>query len=984
MRTRIGAGRCLAAAIVLLGALLVPAENTPARTGRAAEDGHADDPNVEILKKLRNIQEKFAQSDRAYARGNFSKARDLGEEILKLEIELLGPDSIDVAGSRDFLAEVHMKLGNHDEARRQLKESIDILKRQPFMHWREIDGEQKLRDFDRRRQMTDDEITLLEECNDLESRLKKLKSERKLKAAILVAEETLKIKRQLMGEIHPDCGMSLLQLAILHAAAGNRNRAAPLYHEARRIIREALGEGHRNYAWILYSIGEFLFIEEDYAGAQSYLLEAYMLYSRTGGEGDKHFFRIADLLGTVFRKLGMPHFALVYDTSSVGKKASAIFGFSQQMSQTAAVILEKSAGSFRREGDFDRAAELMQWARFHGDVAFGSMHPQYALYLASQGELEVLMGDTAAAVRKYLKALDSFQQNITLASTYLSERGQMKLVRKMRGVLDSYLSLASHAGLSGSDVYESASRWKGTIFAQQIRMRKERRNPEMKALYLQLDIVSNRLGIHALSEPDPKDREAWTRELGQLNDHREALIRSLSNISTRGIDLAERLDLVPRDPIPRLPEKAVLIDFLEYSRSLFDSFEQGGEIPQERHLAAFVVRNDEPVALVDLGPVQPIRSSIVKWREKVCGKQDQSLRGKSLSKDVPLPNIDMSRDKTGKRLRELLWEPLADKTAGADLVLISPDGCLGFFPVAALPGLKPGRYLAEDVALVHVPAPRLLPDLLAAEPPQRTDDAKVSLFVVGGVNFEETQPEPLLASTGRDAVRGSSWKKFPYLKGSAGEIIEMKEQFSKVFPGGTVTSLEGKNALEETFREEVTKHRFIHLATHGFFAPPQLKSALAPVEGNSGNLSFHESGFDLPGCHPGLLSGIAFAGANGKQPEGLDDGIFTAVEMAATDLSKVELMVLSACQTGLGVETGGEGHIGLLRAAQLAGTRTVVASLWKVHDKKTQELMKRFYENLWKEKLSILESLRRVQLDLIAEKDPVREWAAWIISGDWR
>ena len=116
-----------------------------------------------------------------------------------------------------------------------------------------------------------------------------------------------------------------------------------------------------------------------------------------------------------------------------------------------------------------------------------------------------------------------------------------------------------------------------------------------------------------------------------------------------------------------------------------------------------------------------------------------------------------------------------------------------------------------------------------------------------------------------------------------------------------------------------------------------------------------------------MLSGLALAGAN-RNPESstdvlqLDDGILTALEVAELDLGGTELVVLSACETGLGRAAGGEGLLGLQRAFQVAGARTVVASLWKVDDEATQQLMSEFYSNLWQKHLSPLEALRQAQL----------------------
>ncbi len=169
----------------------------------------------------------------------------------------------------------------------------------------------------------------------------------------------------------------------------------------------------------------------------------------------------------------------------------------------------------------------------------------------------------------------------------------------------------------------------------------------------------------------------------------------------------------------------------------------------------------------------------------------------------------------------------------------------------------------------------------------------------------------------------------------------------------------------------------------------------------------------MAGFNPGLLSGVVLAGANAPAEIGQDNGILTALEVEAMDLSGVELVTLSACETGLGEEAGGEGLLGLQRAFQIAGAGSAVAGLWQVDDAATRQLMTQFYTNLWQKKLPRLEALRQAQLWMLrhgeewmqnegqsrgmvdvrvpAERLPIEDgrlapyyWAAFVLSGDWR
>ncbi|MBY0228951.1 MAG: CHAT domain-containing protein, partial [Gemmataceae bacterium] len=203
-------------------------------------------------------------------------------------------------------------------------------------------------------------------------------------------------------------------------------------------------------------------------------------------------------------------------------------------------------------------------------------------------------------------------------------------------------------------------------------------------------------------------------------------------------------------------------------------------------------------------------------------------------------------------------------------------------------------------------------------------------------------------------------------------------------------------------RRALPAARYAHFATHGWFAPEATKSALA------GGRDHQESG-SVPGWHPLLLSGLALSDANRVPKDGEEDGILTALEVSEMDLTRLELAVLSACETGLGKVAGGEGVLGMQRAFQAAGARSVVASLWQVDDEATRRLMTDFYSQLWsrKDPVAKAEALRRAQLAMLfgktlegkprgagvkPEKLPKGEgartppyyWAAFVLSGDWR
>ena len=337
-----------------------------------------------------------------------------------------------------------------------------------------------------------------------------------------------------------------------------------------------------------------------------------------------------------------------------------------------------------------------------------------------------------------------------------------------------------------------------------------------------------------------------------------------------------------------------------------------------------------------------------------------------------------------QQLRDRLWKPIESALGDCRTVILVPDGRLAQVPWNALPGRRPDSFLIEDYALAQAPYGQYVARLLTDPAP-----AGNGFFLVGGIDYGPAG-------------------KWPYLKGTAVEV----EQLAALRPGPDTVRLVGQAANQSRLRELMPGRRFIHLATHGEFLDPgpgRDADRFLTSDTSSGGAVF-----DVTARNPLVLSKLVLAGANRPAetdttglPVG-DDGFLTAEEVTGMDLSRNELVVLSACETGAGKVRSGEGVFSLQRSFHIAGSRAVVASLWTVDDRATQALMGRFYQNLWsnpEKPRGKLEALREAQLWLLRQgaeelgkmrgglvrPDPVPAgplppsyWAAFVLSGDWR
>jgi CHAT domain-containing protein len=181
----------------------------------------------------------------------------------------------------------------------------------------------------------------------------------------------------------------------------------------------------------------------------------------------------------------------------------------------------------------------------------------------------------------------------------------------------------------------------------------------------------------------------------------------------------------------------------------------------------------------------------------------------------------------------------------------------------------------------------------------------------------------------------------------------------------------------ELYLKSLNSPPILHIATHGFF----LKAEDAKETGSAMSLNNTRGDFEDPLLRSGLLFANAEQGIAGQRTQG-EDGILTAKEALTLNLDSTDLVIMSACETGLGEIQNGEGVYGLQRAFQQAGAKTVVISLWKVSDDATQELMTAFYSNLLEKKLSKRDSFNQAQQSLMRRYPQPYYWGAFVMVGN--
>jgi CHAT domain-containing protein len=346
-------------------------------------------------------------------------------------------------------------------------------------------------------------------------------------------------------------------------------------------------------------------------------------------------------------------------------------------------------------------------------------------------------------------------------------------------------------------------------------------------------------------------------------------------------------------------------------------------------------------------------------------------------------------------------QPIRQKLGNTDKLLLSPDSQLNLIPFAALVD-ENNNYLVENYAITYLTSGRDLLKLQHSSPsqtapllvanPDYSNPGNPSVQIASRDGFSQADnpstKSPSSRSTDSRRSTDLATLEFNPLPGTAQEAAAIAPMLPEV------TLLTESQATENAIKQ-TTRPQILHIATHGFFledielvAPPDFSSTLFGQRSPVADVELRP-GFAPPSRTPAntenplLRSGLALAGFNPRQ-SGEDDGVLTALEAAGLNLYGTKLVVLSACETGVGEVNNGEGVYGLRRAFTIAGAESQVMSLWKVSDEGTKDLMVSYYQRLLKNE-GRSEALRQVQLEMLrsAKYQHPYFWASFIPSGDW-
>jgi len=635
----------------------------------------------------------------------------------------------------------------------------------------------------------DGSVDLKVERNHLWEQAQQSRANRELKEAAALAERMLAIERASLSDDSTEITSSLGWLADVYENLEQWGKAESRREEILRRETTRLGETH----WQV-------------TDARLAVEHVRLLASLTDEQPSQ--LSLAEELGSTLKKKHAEgaFTDTIPDAQGICEIRKTILG---ERHPDYATSLNNLAVLYTSMGDAAKAEPLCLKTLQIVKNVLGERHPDYATCLTNLAVLYSSMGDVLKAEPLCLQALEILRDVLARAALVQSERQQLAMGQMLRYRLDSYVSFTLQSGQFQASAAREILRWKGATLVRQRAMRLAAEDPAIADRFRALQQVSRRLA--SLSRTTPAgDLDNWKTQITDLTAEKERLEAQLSRDSSAFRSAME--EITPQQIQAAVPRDAVLIDYLQFTRSR--PAKKKGKFDSTTSLLAVIVKHDGEPQLVELGPVAKLSGAIDTSRE-TFGMSPQGQQA-------------------GLQIRRQIWEPLLPHIGDATTILVSVDGVLGRMPLGALPGKTAGTYLIEDHRLAMIPVPQLLPALVSD---LGRRDLSRELLLLGDVNYDSEPAKPdddapkkrkkRRPGESRGDTVGSEFRPLP---GSADEVDLIEKLYVDLFEteAADIQSLNQSTASESAFREFAGQFRHLHLATHGFFSPATVQSALSP------------------------------------------------------------------------------------------------------------------------------------------------------------
>ncbi|MDX1904237.1 MAG: CHAT domain-containing tetratricopeptide repeat protein, partial [Thermonemataceae bacterium] len=801
--------------------------------------------------------------------------------------------------------------------------------------------------------------------------------------------EAKEIKQKLFGKENLDYAQTCNNLGLLYSTQGFFSKAEPLYLEAKAIIEKIQGKTHIEYAQVCNNLALLYTTQGFYQKAELLYIDVKEIFAKKFGKKNPDYALVCTNLGMLYANQGLAekaaplyleakevysitlgkkhsdyaracnNLALLYSNESKFKEAETLFTESYEVYAMSlgkkhsdyALVCNNMASLYANMGLFEKAESLYIEAKNIRAETLGKKHIDYASSCRNLAELYFLYQNKYEEAEPLLKEASEIlieQTESNFINLSEKERGQFWTTFQYNFDVYNSFVLQSQKKELASWLFDNQLVTKGLLFKSTQKMQniiKRNNDPVLQKLFEdwrnQREYVAYIVQLNAEQKQKQQINEAEEKEKANQ------LEKKLSLQSATFANELDKKHYYWRDVQKKLKRGEVLVEIIRthyYRKQNSDS---------SLYMALLLEKNSSYPEILVLGDAKYLEDNALPYYQN-------SIRAKKLDKNS----------------YQAFWKPLQKKLGKAKKIYVSPDGIFYQINLQALYNSENKKYLGDIADIVLLSSSR---DLLALktkkEREKQLQDYQLHLFGYPDYSGEKQKNKEENKERNTEVWIQKIDKKQRFfdeetglvsmLPGTKVEIIQISEKAAQ-------SKINCRVYLEDEASEENLKQLqspdILHIATHGFF--------IADVTKKEGKF------YDNPLLRSGLLLAGAELTLKKEATNSKENGILTAQEAMNLDLVGTDLVVLSACETGLGEVKNGEGVFGLQRALQEAGVKTVLMSLWKVDDVATQEMMRLFYEHLLLKKQEKRLAFRKAQEAMKAKyKDPYY-WASFVMIGE--
>lgn len=898
--------------------------------------GEEDARTVSLLNNLGTLYDDM---------GDYEKAESIYLHTLEIRKIAPGIEHSDYAISANNLAQLYYKMGNYEKAEPLYQQALLINKK--------IYGEEH--------------VNYATSLNNLGALYHTMGNYEK---AELLYLESLKIRKKVLGVKHPDYATSLNNIALFYSETGSYEKVEPLYLQALEIRGEVLGKGHPLYSVTMNNLALFYFGTGELEKAETLLLQALIIRKNASGEDHPDYAVSLNNLASFYYDLGRYERAeaLYLQALKINKK---VLGESHQVYGT---TLNNLAELYDAMGRFKKSERLYLHALDIIKEACGENHPDYASNLSNLALLYQEEGNFKKAEPVYQMALNTYLSQIHQQFSFLSETEKEKYLAKVQFFFKTYQNFILSRQKSNPAI--AGKLYDIELFSKELLLNSDK---QLRMFIFNsgdsgaIAIFNSYIAVKAsLARQYSVPLAQQTLDIKSLEGQANEMEKQLARIFSGKNDLNQLQYVHWQDIKKQLNLNEAAIEFSHFP------YYNGKQWTDSIMYVAILLTSD------DLYP------RIIPLFEE---KQLDTILYKGKGSDLNFINdlyrwegrVDKLNPGKGQQLYNLVWKPLEEYLDNTQAVYYSPSGRLHQLSFAAIP-CGGTELLADRYHLHQLSSTIQITGNLEERPIKK-------IVMYGGIDYDsgvekmqsaavrynrsaEKYPVQASRSIDQNNIRNGS---FMYLDGTMDEVEKIRKLAED--KGVNCIVITESEAIEESVKNLSgnASPDVLHIATHGFFFPDAVNNYDKPGLMREGELA--APAFKVS-QNPLMRSGLAFAGANHKWsgesiPPGLDDGILTAYEVSNMNIPNTELVVLSACETGLGEIRGSEGVYGLQRSFKIAGADYILMSLWQIPDYQTYELMQLFYANCING-LSMRDGFRAAQQVMRKKYDPFY-WAAFVL-----